>query len=91
MSKDYRVYILNDCDWVVAENKKQAVECWERTTSETFNEYGEKIFLEKKHLSELDYWYDVCGERKTTFEKRINEVLESGEEKVPFFLASSEY
>ena len=91
----YKVYRLHDCDWIVAESEAQAIECWESTTGEKIIDYilddEVDISIETRPLSKLKFMYDECGERTTTFDKRIKEVLASGEETVPFFLASSEF
>lgn len=92
---NWKVYKIHGCDWVVAESEAQAIECWESTTGETIDYYTSgddvDIEIETKPLSELKFIYDLDETRVTTFDKRIDEVLASGEEKVPFFLASSEY
>lgn len=88
---DYKVFMINECDWVVAVDEKQAIICWESTVGIDFDEDENTIELETKELSKINFFYDTDAIKKTTFKKRIEEVLKSGEETVPFFLASSEF
>lgn len=88
----YKVYCIAGCDYIVAENVRQAVRCWEKITCGSRCEALEDICeVPKKVWSKYKFFYDECGKRTTSFPKRIKEVLESGEEKIPFFMASSEF
>lgn len=86
---DWKVFIINDTDYIVATSGQQAVQCWSDTTWCCENEAIEVETV--RNWKRLKFRYDSIGEKTTTFEKRIKEVLESGEEKIPFFLASSEF
>ena len=95
--KEYKVYVIHDCDWIVAYDKKGAIEAWESTTGETYDDYeddGEdRVREETRDLSTLEFMDDPYKEEpvKTQFDVKIKELLETGQETVPFFLASSEY
>ena len=91
MSEGFKVYLLCECDWVVAESKSQAIDCWEGTTGETFEKDEMAIEIEDRPLSDITYWYNDIGGKTTSFENRIKEVLETKEDTVPFFLATSEF
>lgn len=88
----YKVYCIADSDYIVAKNMRDAVRCWERTTYGLRREALEDIReVPQKVWSKYRFFYDEYGKRTTSFPKRIKEVLESGEESIPFFLASSEF
>lgn len=87
-----KLFEIHDCDYVVATNARQAVRCWSGITWSDKREALENcVEVDRKQWSKYTFFYDDVGKKRTTFEKRIKEILESGEEKVPFFLASSEF
>lgn len=88
----YKVYCIADCDYIVANNVRQAVRCWERTTYGDRRDALEDIReIPKEVYRKYKFFYDISGKKNTSFPRRIKEVLESGEETIPFFLASSEF
>lgn len=87
-----KLFEFADADWVVAKNLRDAIRCWvsysDSTIRDALENYRE---VPRDTWDKYNFRYDEAGERKTDFVTRIKEVIETGEERVPLFLATSEW
>lgn len=87
-----RLFEFCEADWVVARNLRDAIRCWVSYSDETIRTALEEFReVPREQWAKYKFSYDEAGERKTDFVTRIKEVIETGEERVPFFLATSEF
>jgi hypothetical protein len=92
IDKKIKVYEFAECDYIVATNLRQAIRCWISYCDDSIRDALESFkIIDRPMWKKYQFVYDELHTRKTTFEKRIKEVLDTKEETVPFFLASSEY
>lgn len=89
---DLKLFEFCEADWIVAKNLRDAVRCWTSYSGETRRE-ALKNFREvpRERWTGLRFKYDEEGDRTCSFKKRIKEIIDSKEEKPPFFLATSEF
>lgn len=89
---ELKLFEFGGCDWVVAKNLRDAVRCHVSHTDclirEDLEDFRE---VPREEWKKYYFRHDEEGLRKTRFDIRIKQVIESGEEKPPFFLATSEY
>jgi hypothetical protein len=89
---DLKLYEFAEADWIVARNLREAVRCWISYSGETKREALENFrVVPRDKWNKFRFRYDEAGERTCSFSKRIREVIETKEEAVPFFLATSEF
>lgn len=92
MANELKIYEFAEVDYVVAYNLRQAVRCYTATSS-----YGVREAIESHRVLKNSEWtkyrffYDGEGKKSVSFKKRIKEILDNKEERVPFFFCSSEW
>lgn len=79
-----KIYVINECDFIAAENEKDAIKCWENTTGETYDKDSE-IYEHSQGPDDLMMWTDESLSKKMTFAEAIKG------EKLPCYVASSEW
>ena len=85
--KDYNVYFINDCDWIVALSAEGAAKFWAHINEGL---QPRSVEVEHRSLSKLSY-YKSYEDFTISFSERIKEYLEKPESSIPFFLASTEF
>jgi hypothetical protein len=87
-----KVYKMNDYDWVAAQSQKQAAHFYQTRLMEEYGEEEEDIpeELTEQQMMNLVFHHDDGSEM--SFMERLEEELKNrGEDRSPFFFASTEY
>ncbi|AXT46571.1 MULTISPECIES: hypothetical protein [Chromobacterium] len=85
-----QIYAMNDCDWVVARSREEAITFY-RTFSEDAEDWEGAEELSSKALDKLKYATGECLSGPTiSFRARLQQIVDNGED-VPDLFASTEF
>ncbi|OQS36797.1 hypothetical protein B0T40_10445 [Chromobacterium haemolyticum] len=82
------VFEMNDCDWVVARSKDEALHYYDRIFVPEDSESVKELSGEQ--LDGLSYFIEDSGGAVVSFRQRLQEIVDNGEE-VPDLFASTEF
>ena len=85
-----KIYAMNDCDWVVARSREEAITFY-RTFSEDAEDWEGAEELSSKALDSLKFAIEESHSSPTiSFRARLQQIVDNGEE-VPDLFASTEF
>lgn len=94
MKEELKLFHFHECDWIVANNRREAVKFYADLTGMSkleALEYCDEVPRERWDALTFFYDWEADRQKKCTFTERIQEVILNNEDAPPFFLATSEF